>query len=650
MSSRLFAEKGFVKGLILDFEQADDDSNENPSQKQAEWIIGRDKDQCSMLVEDPKVSRRHLICKRSNEGTIVENLSQTNPLIINEKIIEGPYLLKEGDRLKIGNSYFRYSSLKIDPDSAKDSNSSPTKEENSDSSTTFKEPNKDPQDELLEAYDGDTPDENDDDFDGYSETLYTEREVQFEESIFAHFEEVEKAETEKNQAEAYTQDRFLGPQKNQAPQNSSRFLLKILAGPMKGAEYPIIEGQSYIIGSNEDADLVFHDVSISRQHAKLSILEEQSIIIEDLESRNGVFVDEERITEQTTIAPHHVVTLGTSAFVVIDKEKKAQTLQSVVPNVEKNQNKLEKSRKKSFAFLPNLSFSQMSLLAVIAGIFMIIGLGTFSLFQDGEVMVKKVDAEDKIREILAEQEDIEFHYNKGSLFLLGHVTSSIERDQIMHDLTALAFVKNINNNIIIDELVWQETNLILAKNPSWNSISLQAPKPGQFVLTGYLKSNQEAEDLSDYINLNFPYLDRLSNKVVVEEQLVESLNVELLEHAFHDIFVEINSGELSLSGYTSSEKATQLQKILSKIETLEGIRSIKNFVVELPPEESMIDLSQRYEVTGHFRHANVNVSVVINGRILARGDTLDGMTITSIKRQSIFLEREGFKFKIDYNK
>jgi hypothetical protein len=41
--------------------------------------------------------------------------------------------------------------------------------------------------------------------------------------------------------------------------------------------------------------------------------------------------------------------------------------------------------------------------------------------------------------------------------------------------------------------------------------------------------------------------------------------------------------------------------------------------------------------------------VVINGRILSLGENLDGMTITNIMPTMVLLEKDGLKFRINYN-
>lgn len=639
MTEKLVAEKGLVKGLVLSFENAE------------EWIIGRNPDECQLVIEDPKVSRQHIRCRRSEEGIILENLSSTNPVVVNQINIDGPYLLQEGDRLKIGNSFFRFRS---EPLAEENKEEEPPQEACLESETENKK-----DDETPESFENaENPEE-----DEYYETIYTEREVIFSAPIYTPPSEEkieEKQSLENSPSEEEPAPEMEEPEKieeiKEEPEPpflpNTRWLLKVMSGPMKGVEYNIEEEKSYTIGSdNEHCDIFLHDISVSRKHASIKINEDETIEIEDLQSRNGTLIDNRPIEEKSLLNLNDLVSLGTTSFLIIDKERKLETFISTLPeetDLEKTKEKEEEKLLKP-SYFP-ISIAQLALFSIIFGILSIIAIGTVSLFESEEVSVKKINLEEQIQDAISQYPNVEFNYSKGHLFILGHVTTTVERDQLVHALMGLPFIKNINNNIVIDELVWQETNLILAKNPAWNSITLQAPRPGQFVLTGYLQSSKESETLTDYINVHFPYLDKLSNQVVVEEQLIDKINVELLEHAFHDIFVEINNGELTLSGYTSSTKAVELQNILSRMKSVRGIRSVKNFVVELAPEESMIDLSERYEVTGHFRHANVNVSVVINGRILARGDTIDGMTITSIKPSSIFLEKDGFKFKIDYNK
>ena len=88
MAGYLVAEEGPFTGLIIRFEEG------------SEWILGRDPDMSYQALEDPMVSRKHVICRLTDEGFILENLSAVNPASVNGKAIDEPVLLQEGDKCK----------------------------------------------------------------------------------------------------------------------------------------------------------------------------------------------------------------------------------------------------------------------------------------------------------------------------------------------------------------------------------------------------------------------------------------------------------------------------------------------------------------------------------------------------------------------
>jgi len=90
-------------------------------------------------------------------------------------------------------------------------------------------------------------------------------------------------------------------------------------------------------------------------------------------------------------------------------------------------------------------------------------------------------------------------------------------------------------------------------------------------------------------------------------------------------------------------------KTLATIKVLPGVRSIQSFVSEMAAEQAYINISDKYRVTGYSAQGR-NISVVINGRIVTKGDAIDGMTITDILPNAVLLERDGFKYRIDFNR
>jgi polyferredoxin/CRP-like cAMP-binding protein len=66
---------------------------------------------------------------------------------------------------------------------------------------------------------------------------------------------------------------------------------------------------SRLLGCSADADIAVDDPTVSRRHARLDVTQ-HALIVEDLESTNGTFVDGRRITEPTRIEGSAQITFG----------------------------------------------------------------------------------------------------------------------------------------------------------------------------------------------------------------------------------------------------------------------------------------------------------------------------------------------------
>lgn len=73
-----------------------------------------------------------------------------------------------------------------------------------------------------------------------------------------------------------------------------QFVLHILAGDREGAEIELPRDREVIIGRAQGLDLTVEDTRVSRQHVRLNVAGRQIILI-DLNSRNGTFVNDERV-------------------------------------------------------------------------------------------------------------------------------------------------------------------------------------------------------------------------------------------------------------------------------------------------------------------------------------------------------------------
>jgi len=86
-----------------------------------------------------------------------------------------------------------------------------------------------------------------------------------------------------------------------------------LLGP-SGARIELAAGRDYVLGRGRDCDIILDDLLSSRHHARLSVA--TRIAIRDLESRNGTFVDDARIEEETPLAHGSRIRVGASVYLL----------------------------------------------------------------------------------------------------------------------------------------------------------------------------------------------------------------------------------------------------------------------------------------------------------------------------------------------
>ena len=578
MSGFLIAEEGPLAGLVIRLEEGN------------EWVIGRDPDVSFQALEDPMVSRKHVMCRLTDAGYTIENLSVINPANVNGKPITEPLLLHEQDIIQIGNIFFRFT--EYDPSEVRSV-------------------------EEVEKIEEETP------------TIY---------------EEVEDLESLA----------FSG-------KSDARWIIKVISGPNAGAEFGVHEGSTYIIGKDPTiCDILFQDLSVSREHAKIIAHADGTVLIEDLKSLNKVFINGKEAEGAVELHTQDLVALGTTSFLIIDKEQTRETIISPQFGMEREYHK-EKEEGIAPKISEDVSKKNWKKLViptkhlVLAGFFALLlffGLmGVFSLFKSQPVTVALPDETHEITKVLKSFPEVAFSYNPstGTLFLLGHVLTEVDHQEMLYLVKSHGFVQSVEDNVIIDELVWQSTNALITKNPNWRGVTLSSIIPGHFVLRGYLQTMEESTKLSEYMNVNFPYLDKLDNQVVIENTLQAEVQSMLIEKGFLQVTFQFGNGELILAGRVPVNEESSFTSIIKNLKKVKGVRLVKNLVIFTSPSSSINDVTSKYKVTGSAKLGATSEYVVINGKILSKGDTLDGMKIMRIEESAVFLEKDGLKFRINYN-
>lgn len=610
MGAEFIVDEGALTGLVLALGEGES------------WTIGRDPEQCALLLEDPEIDRVQFRCYREEDDYFLENLSTTRAIVINGQLLEGTQLLSDGDRIEIGRTAL----------------------------TFFSEEERPRELMVLQR------EEEDEDFQTEAQRLVAEAftENSVDEDPIAEEEPMAMFEPE----EEFHLD--LTP--------SSRFILKVIGGPNTGAEFVLDLGKEYLIGTDTTTcDIIFHDLSVSHHHARLVVSAEGEVTIEDLESRNGVVIDQKKITEPVRLGTQSIVILGTSSFLLIDKEAPQETIATPLMEPIVAESVQEEEELAPVAFkeeaptpfvIPPHFFGALILGCIVLGFSFLLGCGIFALSRTKEATIQAPgkDMVMQVQEALKPFPGVRHTFNRTTrqLFLVGHVVSSVDNSELDYNLQALTFLRGVQNNIVNDEAIWQEMNLLLSKHPDFKGVNMHSPAPGVFVLSGYLKTDAQEANLVDYLNINFNYLNLLDNRVVVEQEVADEVASRLMQQGFSAVTSLFLNGDLALTGYIGTNQASEFEQLVAQLQQIPGVRHVQNYVVVVTIDQQVVDLSLRYPgrytVTGYSKHGDVNINVVMNGKIVMRGDAIDGMTIMGIQAHAVLLEKDGLKYKIEYNK
>jgi DNA-binding winged helix-turn-helix (wHTH) protein len=82
----------------------------------------------------------------------------------------------------------------------------------------------------------------------------------------------------------------------------------------RGIEFPLDDG-SHLIGRGRDVAIVLHGAAISRHHARISV-QGKTILLQDLESQNGTFVNGNRVTGPQSLRAGDRIEIGGEMLVV----------------------------------------------------------------------------------------------------------------------------------------------------------------------------------------------------------------------------------------------------------------------------------------------------------------------------------------------
>lgn len=99
------------------------------------------------------------------------------------------------------------------------------------------------------------------------------------------------------------------------------FALRFISGKYQGGEFPIYPDKPIVVGRSSDLDMVLVEDMVSRKHARIAMGGE-GIMIEDLGSTNGTFVNGEKV-KKAKLKEGDRVLIGTSILKVVAADQAA---------------------------------------------------------------------------------------------------------------------------------------------------------------------------------------------------------------------------------------------------------------------------------------------------------------------------------------
>ena len=96
-------------------------------------------------------------------------------------------------------------------------------------------------------------------------------------------------------------------------------LLEIVEGPSSGLQLPL-NGPT-TLGRDESADITLPDQQLSRQHVRVTPQPDNTVVVEDLESTNGTFINHNQVYAPSIAAEDDEVLVGVTVLKVRSQQQ-----------------------------------------------------------------------------------------------------------------------------------------------------------------------------------------------------------------------------------------------------------------------------------------------------------------------------------------
>ncbi len=139
----------------------------------------------------------------------------------------------------------------------------------------------------------------------------------------------------------------------------ARFLLRYSNGQV------LLSQGDFTLGRSQECGLPLDDEKVSRHHAVLHVGNDE-LTVEDLDSRNGVFVNGERVQKQHHLAHGDVLTIGKQQLYVIEEGERQRRADMPTVTSPEESEELKRELARSESRLDRLSKRELEVLRLLA--------------------------------------------------------------------------------------------------------------------------------------------------------------------------------------------------------------------------------------------------------------------------------------------
>ena len=425
---------------------------------------------------------------------------------------------------------------------------------------------------------------------------------------------------------------------NQYPTNPSKWFLKVVNGSNEGGQFDLRPQQTYTIGSKaSDCDILISESSVSRKHLSVTVLPNGNVDIVDLNSKNGSKINHKPLDERASIDTTTVITLGSTDIMLVSREREQKTV--MVTKDEIDDMPLDAS---------NQIAKRIKMGIGLCSVFLILFIYTMFNPEQEETFNPTV-IQDELSRVVKRYPGVKYKLaiDKRAVVLSGHVVQDSIRIDLINDLqSSVSNIANIeDNSLIIDEFIVSEQNKQLSKRFPASFIEVVAP--GEYSLRGHVNSVTEESQLIQHLNKNFTYnLSLDTSQLLNYETLVSDVNNNLQAISPNTLFAEMENNQLVIVGSVPPKRNAEFEKYVNTISNTPGITVNTLTTPGSDDVIGYIDITENYVINGSLSDNKGNMKIMINNRVYARGNVLNGMVIESISATRVLLNKDGVMYQI----